>query len=159
MQTKAERGLTPAYEAQLLFFQIGIEQRTRVARRLSELGLTFPQAHALRLLEPDAPVPMSDLAERLLCDASNITGIADRLEGRGLVERRSEQSDRRVRVLALTDAGAELRERVLALMTEPPAAIAALPLADQRALRDLLRRAVELEAETTQQSGATAAIE
>ena len=44
---------------------------------------------------------MSSLAELLVCDASNITGIADRLEARGLVERRSVGADRRVKTLAL----------------------------------------------------------
>ena len=84
-----------AREAQRLFFQIGMVQRTRIGAALTELGLTFAQAHALRLLEPDRPSPMSSLAELLVCDASNITGIADRLEARGLVERRSVGADRR----------------------------------------------------------------
>ena len=48
---------------------------------------------------------MSGLAELLFCDASNVTGIADRLEARGLIERRSAGGDRRVKVLALTSAG------------------------------------------------------
>jgi DNA-binding MarR family transcriptional regulator len=132
-----------AREAQRLFFQIGMVQRTRIGAALTELGLTFAQAHALRLLEPDRPSPMSSLAELLVCDASNITGIADRLEARGLVERRSVGADRRVKTLALTPAGVELRARVADLMSEPPAAIAALSADDQRTLRDILRRAVE----------------
>ena len=86
---------------------------------------------------------MSSLAERLFCDASNVTGIADRLEARGLVERRSAEGDRRVKALTLTPDGVELRGRVLEIMSEPPAAIAALSAADQRTLRDVLRRAVE----------------
>jgi hypothetical protein len=45
-------------------------------------------------------------------------------------------------MLALTPAGTEARERVIEAMTEPPAEIAALSPADQRALRDILRRAV-----------------
>jgi DNA-binding MarR family transcriptional regulator len=133
-----------AREAQRLFFEIGMVQRGRVAARLGEVGLTFPQAHALRLLDPERPLPMSALAERLFCDASNVTGIADRLEARGLVERRASEGDRRVKALALTAAGAELRERVHELMAEPPDAIAALSADDQRALRDILRRAVAL---------------
>jgi DNA-binding MarR family transcriptional regulator len=120
-----------------------------VARALAELGLTFSQAHALRLLEPDVPLSMSDLAERLVCDASNVTGLADRLESRGLVERRSADHDRRVKALALTRAGVEMRERVLELMALPPTAIAALPEADQRKLVEILRRAVELQAGST----------
>src|SRR5919204_6030706 len=118
--------LSPAHEAQRLFFEIGMAQRTRVGEALGELGLTFTQAHALRMLDPERPLPMSALADRLFCDASNVTGIADRLESRGLVERRSAEGDRRVKVLALTPEGAQERGRVLKIMSEPPAAIAAL---------------------------------
>jgi MarR family transcriptional regulator, organic hydroperoxide resistance regulator len=131
-----------AREAQKLFFEIGMVHRQRIGVALGELDLTFSQAHALRLLDPDAPLPMSSLAEKLFCDASNVTGIADRLESRGLIERRSAEGDRRVKALVLTREGAELRGRVLELMSEPPEAIAALSAADQRALRDILARAV-----------------
>jgi len=142
--TTTKSDLATAREAQKLFFEIGMEHRVCVGASLTELGLTFSQAHALRLLEPDRPLPMSALAERLFCDASNVTGIADRLESRGLVERRSADGDRRIKVLALTRAGVELRKRVLAIMSEPPTAIAGLSLADQRALREILSRAVDL---------------
>jgi MarR family transcriptional regulator, organic hydroperoxide resistance regulator len=135
---------TPAHEAQRLFFEIGMTQRGKVAAALGKLGLSFPQAHALRLLEPEKPMPMSALADRLFCDASNVTGIVDRLEARGLVERGSAEGDRRVKALAITPAGVELREEVLAVMSEPPDAIAALTASDQRALRDILARAVEI---------------
>jgi DNA-binding MarR family transcriptional regulator len=99
----------------------------------------------LRLIDPERPLPMGELAEDLFCDASNVTGIADRLEAKGYVERRPGEDDRRVKVLELTPRGVELRRRVLRIMAQPPAAIAALSLADQRALRDILRRAVELQ--------------
>ena len=132
-----------AHEAQRLFFQIGMEQRAKVGAQLAELGLGFAQAHALRMLDPEEPLPMSALAERLFCDASNVTGIVDRLESRGLVERGSAEGDRRVKALTLTAAGVELRGRVLAVMNEPPDAIASLSVADQRALRDILARAIE----------------
>jgi DNA-binding MarR family transcriptional regulator len=143
MAVKTAAATSVAREAQQLFFRIGMMQRTRIGSAFTELGLTFAQAHALRLLDPDQPSPMSGLAELLVCDASNVTGIADRLEARGLVERRSVGADRRVKTLALTPAGVELRARVLDLMSEPPAAIAALSAEDQRTLRDILRRAAE----------------
>jgi DNA-binding MarR family transcriptional regulator len=136
-------GTTPAHEAQKLFFEIGMTQRVKAGAALAELGLGFAQAHALRMLDPDEPIAMSALAERLFCDASNVTGLVDRLEARGLVERRSSEHDRRVKALTLTPAGVALRDQVLAVMSEPPEAIAALPAADQRALRDILARAVE----------------
>src|SRR5919204_5359253 len=114
--------LSPAHEAQRLFFEIGMAQRTRVGEALGELGLTFTQAHALRMLDPERPLPMSALADRLFCDASNVTGIADRLESRGLVERRSAETDRRVKAPTLTPAGGELRGVVLEIMNEAPKA-------------------------------------
>lgn len=135
--------MTPAHEAQKLFFEIGMAQRVKAGAALAELGLGFAQAHALRMLDPEEPIAMSALAERLFCDASNVTGLVDRLEARGLVERRSSEHDRRVKALTLTPAGVALRDQVLAVMSEPPEAIAALPAADQRALRDILARAVE----------------
>ena len=144
MATATRSRTTPAHEAQKLFFEIGMEQCTKVGAALSGLGLSFPQAHALRLLDPQEPLPMSALAERLICDASNVTGIVDRLEARGLVERRSAEGDRRVKALTITPAGVALRGVVMEIMSEPPAAIAALPPPDQRALRDILARAVEI---------------
>jgi DNA-binding MarR family transcriptional regulator len=118
-------------------------QRLKVGAKLADLGLSFSQAHALRLLDPTEPTPMSALADRLFCDASNVTGIADRLESRGLVRRESPAGDRRVKALTITPEGMVLRAQVMELMSQPPDAIAALSDADQRALRDILARAVE----------------
>jgi DNA-binding MarR family transcriptional regulator len=137
----ATKTVSPAREAQKLFFEIGMVQRQRVGAALADLGLTFSQAHALRLLDPDRPTAMSALAGRLFCDASNVTGIADRLESRELIERRPVEDDRRVKGLVLTPAGVRMRDQVHELMSEPPAAFTALSAADQRTLRDILRRA------------------
>ncbi len=139
---QAKPRLSPAHEAQKFFFELGMVQRMKIGAELAELGLSFSQAHALRLLDPEEPMPMSALAERLFCDASNVTGIADRLEARGLVQRQSAEGDRRVKALTITPAGMKLREQVMELMNQPPDAIAALTEADQRALRDILARAV-----------------
>ena len=65
----------------------------------SEFELSPPQVMALRQLDPDEPKPMSELALALRCDNSNVTGIVDRLEDRGLVERRPAEHDRRVKML------------------------------------------------------------
>jgi DNA-binding MarR family transcriptional regulator len=140
---EAKARLSPAHEAQKFFFELGMVQRMKTGAKLAELGLSFSQAHALRLLDPDEAMPMSALAERLFCDASNVTGIADRLESRGLVRRQSLVGDRRVKALTITPTGMKLREQVMELMSQPPDAIAALSDADQRALRDILARAVE----------------
>ena len=65
------------------------------------------------------------------------------IEASRLVRRQSLEGDRRVKALTITPAGMGLREQVMELMSQPPEAIAALPEADQRALRDILARAVE----------------
>jgi DNA-binding MarR family transcriptional regulator len=143
MTAQAKARISPAHEAQKFFFELGMVQRTKTGAKLAELGLSFSQAHALRLLDPDEPMPMSALAERLFCDASNVTGIADRLEARGLVRRESLVGDRRVKALTITPKGMKLREQVMELMSRPPEAIAALSEEDQLALRDILARAVE----------------
>ena len=142
MTVQAKPRLSPAQEAQKYFFELGMVQRLKVGSQLAELGLSFSQAHALRLLDPEEPTPMSALADRLFCDASNVTGIADRLESRGLVRRESLAGDRRVKALTITPEGMTLRAQVMDLMSQPPDAIAALSEADQRALRDILARAV-----------------
>src|SRR4051794_27031850 len=110
---------------------------------LTELGLSFQQSMALMRLEPDEPLPMSALAASLQCDNSNVTGIVDRMEAHGLVERRASERDRRVKAVALTPHGEAVREEVRRRAGTPPPAIAALSDDDAALLLDLLRRAVE----------------
>jgi len=119
-----------------------MSQRTRFLAIAAELELAPAQLGALKSLEPGMPVPMSTLADALACDNSNVTGIVDRLEARGLVERRSAEHDRRVKMLVVTERGAALRRRLVERMSEPPPELAALSVADQRALRDIMRRAL-----------------
>jgi DNA-binding MarR family transcriptional regulator len=133
---------TAAREAWALMFELFVQQKPRHIAMAAEFDLSPMQAFALRLLEPGRPLPMSDLAEALHCDASNVTGIVDRLEARGLIARQGADHDRRVKMLVVTDEGAELRKRLLERIAEPPPPIAALSAADQRSLRDILRRAL-----------------
>ena len=78
----------------------------------AEFDLAKQQAFALVHLEPDQPKPMSELAAAMFCDASNITGIADRLEARGLVERVPSAQDRRVKTLVPHPRGRPRPRRV-----------------------------------------------
>jgi len=121
-----------------LFWQL----RPRMLRVAAEFGLSPPQLFALRALDPGEPVPMSTLAGVLHCDNSNVTGLVDGLEAHGLVERRPAARDRRVRMVAVTERGAAVRDRLAEVMEEVPPELAALGAADQRALRDILRRAL-----------------
>jgi MarR family transcriptional regulator, organic hydroperoxide resistance regulator len=132
-----------ASEAWTLLFRLFVSQRGRVPQVASEFELSPMQAHVLRLLEPDEPLPMRTLARKLCCDASNVTGIVDRLEERGLVRRAAAPGDRRVKMLVVTDQGLGVRTAILARLSEAPEPIAKLSAADQRALREILNRALE----------------
>ena len=145
MAARATSGqrISPAAEAWSLMHELlGAYGRRRVMAVASELELSPPQVMALKMLEPGRPVPMRELARALHCDNSNVTGIADRLEDRGLVERRGADHDRRVKLLCLTPEGEDLRERLGELLSRPPEPLARLAPADQRALRDIMRRAL-----------------
>jgi DNA-binding MarR family transcriptional regulator len=132
----------PAAEAWSLIAGMFFSSRPRFFALAHEFDLAPMQLRALKELSPDSEVPMSALASNLFCDASNVTGIVDRLEARGLIERRPSAEDRRVKMLRVTPEGARVRELLVERMSEPPPAIAQLSAGDQRALRDLLRKAV-----------------
>jgi DNA-binding MarR family transcriptional regulator len=125
-----------------LMFELLLAARPQVPAVTARCGLTPTQCQVLRLLSPGAPMPMRRLAEQLGCDASNVTGIVDRLEARGLVERRAAGHDRRVRTLALTAAGVAVQAQVVQQLGEPPEPIARLSAEDQQALCIILRRAL-----------------
>jgi DNA-binding MarR family transcriptional regulator len=125
-----------------LLFDLILSERVRMPTIAAEFDLSPTQVHVLRVLEPGTVVPMGRLAGALGCDASNITGVIDRLEARGLVERRAGERDRRVKVLVVTDRGLELRTRLLARLSAPPEPIARLSPDDQAALSAILRRAL-----------------
>ncbi len=75
------------------------------------LNLTFPQALVLNtLLEEDGKIPISALAERTGSANSTVSGIVDRLEKLGLVQRERSEADRRVIYVALTSKCRTMRE-------------------------------------------------
>jgi DNA-binding MarR family transcriptional regulator len=135
--------MSPASEAWALMHELFHASRRRFLAVASEFELSPPQVRALAMLDPERPVPMSELAGALHCDNSNVTGIVDRLEDRGLVERRSATHDRRVKMLAVTVRGAELRERLAERLEQAPEPLARLSAEDLQALRDIMRRALE----------------
>lgn len=93
----------------------------------------------IRLL--DQPRTMSEIAEVLRCDNSNVTGIVDGLEEKGLALREPSPGDRRVKLIALSAEGRRLHNRLKKAMERPPAWIESLSEADREALRDVLARA------------------
>jgi MarR family transcriptional regulator, organic hydroperoxide resistance regulator len=144
MTAKAETEAPPlARDIWGLLIEVSMSRvRQRFLHTITDLGLSFPQAHALKVLRPGNPIPMRELADGLHCDPSNITGIVDRLGDRGLVERGSAPGDRRIKTLMLTEEGTALRMRLLDRLSEPPPGLGKLSADEQRQLHDLLRRAL-----------------
>jgi DNA-binding MarR family transcriptional regulator len=105
----------------------------------AEHALTGAQARLLSLLSLE-PLPMRRLAQRLKCEPSNVTGIVDRLEARGLAERRPDPTDRRVKLAAATEEGRRVARSLrdsLHFAREP---LAGLSREERLSLRELLSR-------------------
>ncbi|MEX2106343.1 MAG: MarR family transcriptional regulator [Solirubrobacterales bacterium] len=109
-----------------------------------QLGLRPPAFGTLRAL--DRPRTMSEVAAVLHCDNSNVTGIVDVLEEKGLATRHPSEQDRRVKLIALTAEGRRVRARLVRAVEKPPPWLEQLSDADQRVLRDLLKRAADATA-------------
>ncbi|WP_433696663.1 MarR family winged helix-turn-helix transcriptional regulator [Nocardiopsis sp. CA-288880] len=113
-----------------------------IGQALAGHQLTPATFQALWAVDPDEPPPsMKVMAERLYCNAPNLTFITNQLADRGLVERAVDPDDRRSRVLVLTDKGRAVRdELVRATLEKTP--LAALSDSELRQLMALLGRVV-----------------
>ena len=105
-----------------------------------ETGLPLAPQRALMVLPLDEGISMRQLARRLGCDNSYVTPLVDALERRGLAVRPPHPSDRRVKVIVLTDTGRELAGRVQLADSTPPPAFARLSDGEAETLRSLLRK-------------------
>ncbi|MEU5952541.1 MarR family transcriptional regulator [Streptomyces sp. NPDC047525] len=102
-------------------------------------NLTASQGKALTVLRR-GPAAMRSLADTLTCDASNMTGIIDRLEKRGLVRREPSPSDRRVKNVVLTAEGERVTDALRARMSATREGLERLSAQDRDTLHSLLER-------------------
>ena len=129
-----------AAEAWRAIFDFIIATAPQRNRYIGESGLTPNDSRALASLSTTSGRTMGSLADEWKCDASTATWIVDRLEQRGLAERRPHPSDRRARLVLLTPRGARLKSRSLARMYLPPPELLDLELSDLVALRDAVAK-------------------
>ncbi|MGW1685011.1 MarR family winged helix-turn-helix transcriptional regulator [Streptomyces albidoflavus] len=108
-------------------------------RAAAELALTGAQARVLGLLSLEA-MPMRQIARRLKCEPSNVTGIVDRLALRGLVERQADPGDRRIKVAALTAEGREVARVLRDSLDFAREPLAGFSREEREVLRGMLRR-------------------
>ena len=139
---KSSSRLASSYELAGAAYALHAALERHLHDTLVELDLTVPLADALWQLDPAlGPLSRRELAERLRCDPSNVTFLVGRLEKRRLVRRARSDGDRRVKALALTPAGARIRNRLIATIARSPL-FGELTSAQQRQLAGLLQRCV-----------------
>src|ERR1051326_1709707 len=129
-----------ACEAWQLLVKLFFSHRADLPTVASQCELSPAQCHVLHLIEPGQPIPMGRLAEALACDASNVTGLVDRLECRGLVRRQSSAGARRIKSPECAPAGCRLPSTGPERMTRPPDSLARLSAEEQQALVRILKR-------------------
>jgi DNA-binding MarR family transcriptional regulator len=122
-------------------FHAVMARKERMAAVAAQFELTLAQAHLLRVLQFSPARTMTSIAEALACDASNVTGIVDRLESRGFIERGSADHDRRIKTITLTERGRSVVAKLTAGFLEPPDELRRLPESKLRSLRALLAQA------------------
>ncbi|MHB8451204.1 MAG: MarR family winged helix-turn-helix transcriptional regulator [Mycobacteriales bacterium] len=130
---------TAAAEVWRLLLSSAMAQFGRTSQILVELGLTPGHMRALLMLDPGEPRPIGALAHSFACDASTMTWLVDRLEERGLVERRGSASDRRVRTVALTEQGLATKAELERRLYDPPPELRAIDPGALVALRSALQ--------------------
>jgi DNA-binding MarR family transcriptional regulator len=117
-----------------------LEEHERHLESIADLGVSPGDLKALMRLVPGRREPMRALADMWRCDASTVTWIVDRLEKQGLVERQAHPTDRRVKVVVLSDRGRRLRTQLVDRFYRPPAVLSELSPGDLKTLHQLTTR-------------------
>jgi MarR family 2-MHQ and catechol resistance regulon transcriptional repressor len=145
-QSAPERPAPPADEERALRLWIALARcyatfARAVSARIMEYGLTTPQFGVLEALYHLGPLPLGELAEKLLVTGGNITYVMDRLEEQGLVIRERSAQDRRVVRARLTEVGESLVAEFFPRHATAIADLASeLDPDEQEGLRRLLKR-------------------
>lgn len=138
MDESAKKDVDRILEAAVYLYTEGRRATKEVARHL---GLTGPQVTAVKMLEGFGDLSLSALSEQMSAHNSTITGLVDRMEKGGLVERVRSTQDRRVVLIRLTDHGRAIARSVPVTSMEVFArALASLSSGERDALRRILRK-------------------
>lgn len=136
----------PSHAAWHRFLDVMLAHKEQFTAKLAKYDLNPPQAFLLRSVAPGSNVLMCHIASALSCDASNVTNLVDRLERRGLIERQADPSDRRVRRIVLTRAGARLRAQLLEDAFAPPTSLGVLTAPELKQFERILLKILTAQA-------------
>jgi DNA-binding MarR family transcriptional regulator len=123
------------------FLRFNLISHKKLQDDLEKLGLTPPQFYVLACIGYSGRLPFSEIGVKMMVTVSNLTGIVDRLEEKGLVARERDSHDRRVVHVKLTDKGKKLyRVSVAAFEESVSEFFSALDKSEQKDLSTLLRK-------------------
>ena|ERR1700674_45755 len=125
-----------------LWFEMQARLEAHFTELAAEHGLSAVQAKVLLVLQPDGSMTMRTLAGLLQYDASNLTGVVDRLEELGHVRREAHASDRRAKAVVLTNDGRRVRLAFWERLTNHSGPLGRLNRRELASLRSLLRSAI-----------------
>jgi DNA-binding MarR family transcriptional regulator len=103
-----------------LLIKVSFRAKKGLLKIAEEYDLSFVQIYTLCSMSPDKPLSMNEIANMLICDASNVTGIIDRLFSREYIVRQEKLGDRRVKMISLTPKGEKLRNQIIKSIVEYP---------------------------------------
>lgn len=152
MSTPIER--PPSLLAMPTYLASWVAKRARadVQRALAEHGLATSDHGVLVALSDFGALSQQQLADRLDADKSHVVRLIDQLEGRGVITRAPDPTDRRRHRIELTPAGRKLVRAITPITEEIEAAhLKALSAAERRTLTNLLERV--LESQDTDRAG------
>ena len=124
-----------------LWFDVQAQLEAHFTRLAGDHGLSAVQAKVLLQLQPDGAMTMRSLATQLNYDASNLTGVVDRLEELALVRRKPQPHDRRAKGVMLTDEGRRVKQAFWERLTSQSGPLGRLSSRELASLRRLLRSA------------------
>jgi DNA-binding MarR family transcriptional regulator len=101
-----------------MLVQVAMRAKHGLIKLAESYDLTVVQMQTLGMMEPGEPIPMNTISCFLACDASNVTGIVDRLLAQGYIERHENPQDRRVKMISLTKSGEVLQETLMTALGE-----------------------------------------
>jgi MarR family transcriptional regulator, organic hydroperoxide resistance regulator len=128
-----------------LWFEVHARLEAHFTELAGQYGLTAVQTKVLLTLQPDDAMTMRTLAGRLQYDASNLTGVVDRLEELGAVRRQPHPHDRRAKGVLLTESGQRMRNAFWERLTNRSGPLGKLNSRELASLQSLLRSALHAD--------------
>lgn len=127
------------------FLRFNLLSNKRLQDELEKLDLTPPQFYVLATIGYAGRLPFSEIGEKMMVTVSNLTGIVDRLEEKGVVARNRDAHDRRIVRVRLTEKGSKLYKNTIPLFEKSIAQFfSPLDKSQQKELSSLLRKLIRV---------------